>query len=87
MIETVSLFSRRRNIGAFAECGSYYAKRTSADELWDPCYVAACKELDLEFPEARLLPDSSWSLLPSKAIMEKARLKILNDDLDEQIRQ
>lgn len=50
------------DIGAFLQCGSYYPLVTYADELWDGFYLQACKDLDEEFPNARLLPEGSWSL-------------------------
>jgi hypothetical protein len=52
----------KRYVGAFNVCGSYYPRMTFADELWDVFYLHACKELDIEFPQARLLPEGSWSL-------------------------
>jgi hypothetical protein len=68
--------------GEFLVCGSYYAPLTYADELWDGQYVEACKELDLEFPAARLLPAKSWSLGLSPAMIthckQQAELELLS---------
>jgi hypothetical protein len=57
--------------GALKDCGSYYPQKTHCDELWDPFYVEACKELDVEFPEARLLPDCGWELGLSPKMLKK----------------
>jgi len=51
---------------------SYYPSETDADELWDPFYVEACRELDAEFPAARLLPDS-YSLQLSSRMIKKLK--------------
>ena len=49
---------------------TYYPCETDADELWDPYYVEACRELDAEFPAAQLLPDS-YSLRLSASMIKK----------------
>ena len=63
-------------LACFKETGSYYPQTTCADELWDPFYLRACKELDAEFPNARLLPDRSWSLGLSPSMMVKAKRSV-----------
>jgi len=67
----------KRDIGAFEKCGSYYPKLTYADELWDHFYIEACQELDSEFPNARLLPDCSWSLGLSPKMIDFCRQRAL----------
>ena len=64
------------DVGSWSECGSYYPALTCADELWDPNYLEACRELDAEFPSYRLLPAGSWSLGLSKTMKEACLAKM-----------
>jgi hypothetical protein len=71
-------FAKKRveDVGSYRECGSYYPPVTYADELWDHDYLEACRELDAEFPNARLLPAGSWSLGLSEAMLQSFSRKV-----------